>query len=87
MRVVNVEVDMIATFDREGNPKPVKFKYIDADGEEIVIQVDKMILRQKKKMLDLPVITFQCQSLINNYLKGYELLYDVKKARWRLFKI
>ncbi|MTI49719.1 MAG: hypothetical protein FH761_17955 [Firmicutes bacterium] len=87
MRVINKEIDMISIFDKEGNPKPFKFKYINVDGEEIKIKVDHMIASEKGKLLGQPVIIFQCQSVINNLLKRYELLFDINKAQWRLFKI
>jgi len=87
MKVINKEVDMIAIFDKEDMPKPYKFKYIAENQEQVTIKVDTVITTEKKSLLGFPILSFQCQSIINGYLRRYEIIYDIQKLKWRLFKI
>jgi hypothetical protein len=64
--------------------KPLRFKYIDKDGNEKVIKVDKVIDRATEKYCGNLALLFDCQSIINGVEKIYQLKYFVTEMRWIL---
>ena len=89
MRVVARPVDMLAWFDKDGIPNPLRFRFSDEDEAEsnLVIKVDKIINRDKEKLAGNEMILFRCQSLIDGVEKVYELKFEIKNCRWIIYKI
>lgn len=86
MKVYMRIVDMIASFNKEGVPTPIRFK-IFMDRETHVINIDKIMLRQEEKLAGNKMIIYKCQSLINGIEKIYELKYELATCKWFLFKM
>ncbi|HHY28025.1 MAG TPA: hypothetical protein GX523_15015 [Desulfitobacterium dehalogenans] len=86
MKVIMQPIEMMAHFNEHGFPRPVKFK---ARFEDIpsVIAIDKIILKSEEKAAGNPMIIFRCQSIINGFLKIYELKYELHTCEWFLYKI
>ncbi|MTI65041.1 MAG: hypothetical protein FH753_00365 [Firmicutes bacterium] len=87
MKVVNVSVDMIALFNKNGEPKPIKFRLTSKDGEYITVKVKKILLKNKLKIANKKYFSFRCQSIIRGLEKVYELRYDTNEFKWILFKM
>lgn len=86
MKVINIKVDMIAIFYKDGNIRPYKFKFQEGDNE-IKIIVDTLQYSDKVKRAGQLIYTYRCQSNINNILRIYELHYMPQKLEWYLYKI
>ncbi|WP_461206270.1 hypothetical protein [Clostridium sp. DL1XJH146] len=86
MKVIAKPIDMVAWFDRDGLPHPVKFK-IEKEKSEDVKKIDRILNREKQKLAGNEVIVYTCQSIFNNDLKIYEIKYELNYCRWILFKI
>ena len=82
------EIDVIAWFDHEGNITPLKFK-IPSDGqsENISVKIDQVLEKTKDKFAGNTMIVFECQSIVNETLKRYQIKYEVEKHKWYLHKI
>ena len=80
------QIIMIAVFNTDGIPTPIKFKYCEDEGETVV-KVDKVILRETERFAGNNMIVFRCQSLINHIQKVYEIKYELATCKWMLFKI
>lgn len=87
MKVMAKPVDMVAWFDREGTPHPVRFRMDTEEEEQLVVKVDRVITRDLEKLAGNPMIVLKCQSVIRNVEKTYEIKYELGTCRWILFKI
>lgn len=87
MKVVAKPIDVLAWFDKDGMPNPVRFRIIDDTGGFNVIKVDRVVIREKEKLAGNEMLKFQCQSNIRGTEKPYELKYELKSCKWMLFKI
>jgi hypothetical protein len=87
MKVVAKPIEVISVTDTKGNITPLRFKIAKEDESNQVIKIDKIIDRTQEKLAGNLMIIFNCQSLIGNLEKRYEIKYDFKTCRWILFKI
>jgi len=87
MKVVKKSIEMIAWFNQEGIPHPIKFRIMDNKESWIVIKVDRIIKRDTEKLAGNKMIVFRCQSIINGVEKIYEIKYELDTCKWILFKI
>ena len=61
---------------------------METEDESIqVIKIDRIIDRTQEKLVGNHMIIFNCQSLIGNVEKRYELKYELGTCKWILFKI
>jgi len=88
MKCIMREIDVIAWFDKEGNITPLKFKLPpDDQSEAISIKIDQVVHRTLDRFAGNKMIVFECQSVINEALKRYQIKYEVEKQKWFLYKI
>ena len=82
------DIEVIAWFDLEGNITPLKFK-LPSDGEagNITVEIDQVINKTKDGFAGNTMIVFECQSMIKDTLKRYQIKYEVEKQKWFLHKI
>ncbi len=86
MKVVMQPIEMVARFNEEGLPRPVKFK-AHFEGIPVVIVIDRILLHKEEKLAGNPMLIFRCQSVINNLMKIFELKYELNTCKWFLYKI
>ncbi len=86
MKVINKDIDMIAWFKQDGQLIPLKFRLIEAD-ENIVVKINKIVVKDILKVAGKTVHNFRCQSLIHGIETIYELRYCTNDFKWTLFKI
>lgn len=87
MKVVAKPVEMVAWFEKTGLPHPTKFRFTNDEHVDQVIKIDKIITRDKEKLAGNDMLIFNCQSVVNNVLRNYQLKYELKTMKWILFKI
>jgi hypothetical protein len=88
MKRVMREIDVIAWFDNAGNITPLKFKLpSDGQSEDISVKIDQVIHKTKDRFAGNTMIVFECQSMIKDTLKRYQIKYEVEKQKWFLHKI
>lgn len=87
MKVYMKPVEMIALFDQEGIPSPLKYKIQEGDEGGIVVKVDQIITRTEEKLAGNRMIIFRCQSEIDGVLKPFELKFEVQTCKWYPWKM
>lgn len=87
MRVVAVPIEMIASFSKEGIPRPVRFRMMIEDESEKVINVQTIIEKEKTKLNGVMFFNFRCQSIIDERQLVYELIFEINTCKWVLYKI
>jgi hypothetical protein len=87
MKVVAKDIETVVWFSKEGII-PLRFKYENDNGENIVIKVDKVISKQKEKYCGNEAWLFDCQSEIDGViLKLFQLKFFISECKWVLWKI
>lgn len=87
MKVVSTPIQAIVHFEAQGKVNPLRFKYIDQDGSENVVKVDKVVSSTNEKYCGNFALLFDCQSVIDGVEKLYQLKYFPLEMTWLLWKI
>lgn len=87
MKVLAVPIEMIAWFNENGIPTPLRFKIESADDLRNIIKVDKVIQIDKEKTAGNVIYIFKCQSSIDQFERVYELKYELSSCKWMLYKM
>lgn len=87
MKIVNMSIDLLCWFDKQGIPHPIRFRLTNKEGSNIVVKVDKVIKQDLEKLAGNRMIVFTCQSVIDNQLKLFVLKYQIDTCKWTLFKV
>jgi len=82
MKNVSKEIEVIAYFDSDGRIKPLKFR-IEEDGNYQIIKISKII----SASIENRMIVFNCNSVIGEVEKIFEIKYDIENCTWILWKI
>ena len=87
MKVVAKPIEVLSVMDTKGNITPLRFKMETEDESYRVIKIDKVIDRTQERLAGNYMMVFNCQSLIDNIEKRYEIKYEFSSCKWVLFKI
>jgi hypothetical protein len=87
MKVLRKPIEAIVFFDLEGNPVPVRFRYLDDRSELITVKVDRVIKKELDKFASNRMLKFTCQTRIGNLVKPFELRFEIDTSRWYIYKI
>ena len=86
MKVIMKPIEVIASFNLNGMPTPLKFKIRENDFP-VVINVEHISFRSEEKLAGNKMITLRCQSTVKGLLKVFELKFEPGTGKWFLFKI
>jgi len=86
MRTIAKEIEMICLFNAKG-VTPIRFKYKEYDSSYKVIKVDKVISKNMEKLCGNFAWIFDCQSVIDEVERLYQLKFIISECKWILFKI
>lgn len=87
MKCVRKPIEVIAWFDMEGNPAPIKFRCLDEQQEKRVIKVDRILRKDLDKFAGNRMIKYTCESLMRGELRLFEIRFEVDSCKWYLYKI
>ena len=87
MKVVAMPIDVVAWFDKEGIPHPVRFRVTTKDHEEQVVKIQKIMTTDMEKLAGNVMYIFNCMSVINGIERGLQIKYEIDTCKWMLFKI
>lgn len=87
MKVLAQPIEMISYTNDRGEIRPIRFRIQTEDGTVKVIKIDKVMVKEIEKLAGNQMIVFNCQSVINNDIRRFEIKYELKTCKWILFKI
>jgi len=87
MKVLSLPIEMVSYTDKKGSMRPIRFRMQIDDQSMQVIKIDKVILKEIEKFAGNIMVVYQCQSLIENVIKLFEIKYELSTCKWILFKI
>jgi len=86
VKILAKPIKMIAAFDENGVPVPIRFK-VEENGVWSLIKIDKIISTEATRPAGMDTLVFRCQSEIHGVLRQYELAYRIKPHQWELYKM
>ncbi len=87
MKILMKPIEMIAWFNKDDYPVPLRYRITAEDLSDTVIKVDKILFRQEEKLTGNRMILYRCESIINDVQKTFELKYELSTCKWYLFKM
>ena len=79
-------VEVIAWFNTDGNPRPIKLRYLTNDERLIKIKVDRVIEKSIDNLAANKMLKYKCETVYNNSKKLFELRYELETCRWYLYR-
>lgn len=87
MKLINIPIDVLCIFTKEGQIEPIKMKIFNDNGETTLISINKFYLLPEEKFNGNVMKLFRCESIYNNKEYIFELKYELKTCNWILFKM
>ncbi len=87
MKLIMKVVDMLAWFDTEGKPHPIRFRTTDSNGENITIKLDGISNVEYERHAGNRMVRFDCEATIENISRPLQLKYETASCKWYLAKI
>jgi hypothetical protein len=84
MKLMMKTVDMLAWFDAEGNPAPIRFRLKNPEGENIIIKIDHIFSNEFEKSAGNSMIRFDCRATVDNASRILRLKYEMGSCKWYL---
>lgn len=82
MKTLMKPIEMIAWFNHEGMPRPIRFRI---DGE--VYRVQQVCHTTEEKLAGNRLKIFRCQSEIKGRMVTFELKFEMNTCKWFLYKM
>lgn len=82
--MLNMPVDVVATFNVQGNIKP---NYIRLEDESHVLQtykIENVIFSREEKYAGIPIILFCCNIIRGGHMQMINIKYHVRTHQWVL---
>lgn len=85
MTIIDKPIEMIASYDIEGNIKPLRYKVVENDMNNVV-EVEHVLKSNNMPYNGMMCTFFTCKSVINGKMKLYELVYLRDTCVWKIHK-
>jgi hypothetical protein len=87
MKVLMKPIKMIAWFDENGVPTPVRYNMRLDDESSVTIRINRILEKREEKLAGNRMLVFTCQSVLNDMERIYELKYELSTCKWFLYKM
>ena len=87
MKVLMKQIEMIAWFNGEQFPVPLRFRIEAEDGSNLVVKIGRILFQEEEKLAGNRMVVYRCQGIFQGLEKIFELKYEILTCRWFLFKI
>ena len=75
-------VKVRADFDVDGNPFPLKFKFVTEEKDTVTVRVDRITKSDINCYAGNKMLVYYCESIEDDVFKSYELRYEVDTCKW-----
>ena len=79
-----ISVEMIAEFKKNDKPRPLRFRFAQAEEEAVTVNVDRIVSAEIAGKRDDPTFIYRCESMVGGVLVNYELDFQLRQQEWRL---
>ena len=87
MKVLMRPIEMLAWFNKDNYPVPLRYRITAEDSSKIVIKVEKILFREEEKLAGNRMVIYRCESTINQVQRIFELKYEIATCKWYLYKM
>ena len=87
MKVIAKPIEMLAWFDNDGAPHPVKFKITNKDESESIIKINRVIKTSEERLAGNRMLIYHCMGVIGEKEREIEIKFELSTCKWILFKI
>ncbi|MCK5129889.1 MAG: hypothetical protein KAQ68_08560 [Clostridiales bacterium] len=87
MKVIMKVVEMLAWFDTNGKPHPIRFRTQDNNGKNIIIKLDGILNSAIERHAGNQMVRFDCRVTIKNTQRELQLKYETTSCKWYLSKM
>ncbi len=87
MKVLMRPIEMLAWFNKDNYPVPLRYRITAEDSSKIVIKVEKILFREEEKLAGNRMVIYRCESTINQIQRIFELKYEIATCKWYLYKM
>ena len=77
MKILSTPIEVLAHFDNDGTPHPIRFKFDDKE-----IKIERVISVTEEKVAGDRMLLFRCQSEIGGEMKLYEIKFELGTCKW-----
>jgi len=82
MEIVSTPITILAHFDLNGTPHPLRFKLADREHK-----VEQVVAVTEERLAGNKMLCFKCQSEIDGELKPFEIKFEKSTCKWFLWKM
>ena len=87
MKLMNRNIDMIATFRVGEAPEPHKFRIEDQYRNVHIIRINKVLSVKKETVTGNPVWDYTCRGMFGDQERVFVIRFNVPHARWEPLKM
>lgn len=87
MKILAKPIEVLAKFDKEGVPTPLKIKLEDENQEERIIKIEFILFREKLTIEKKSIWAIRCRGIIQDVIKDFEVRYYCETISWMLYRI
>ena len=82
MKILSTPISVLAHFEENGTPHPLRFTLNDKE-----IRIEHVVSMTEEKLAGNRMLLFRCQSEIGGELKPFEIKYELGTCKWFLWKM
>ena len=82
MKILSTPITVLAHFEDDGTPHPLRFKL---NGE--TLKIEQVLSITEEKLAGNSMKVFRCQSEVDGVMRVFELKYELQSCKWLLWKI
>lgn len=82
MKILMTPVEVLAHFEENGTPHPLRFKLNDKE-----LKIEQVVSMTEEKLAGNRMLVFRCQSEIGGELKPFEIKFELGTCKWFLYKM
>jgi hypothetical protein len=87
MKTLAKKIEVLATFDTEGNISPLRFKAKTKTHEDIIISIDTIKSKEFEKIAGNEMLLYRCKGIVNDKERDFELKFEIMSCKWILWKM
>lgn len=80
------KVEVIALFDMNGKPTPVRVRLPAENGENLVLKIDRILRVDQDRTTGNLMLKYYCETLKKGQLIPFELRYEATTFCWFIYE-
>lgn len=87
MAPLNIPIQMISVCDVDGELRPLRFRFEDAEHRLRVVKVAEILVSKELNYVGVQCFQYLCRAVSNERELLFELRYAVRAHQWTLYRL